>query len=52
MISEFLQKQLGLVTKNQPSIQEISNGRTHGPRTPNKPEYLIRSIATYLEVRW
>ena len=22
-------------------IQEISNGRTHGPRTPKKPEYLI-----------
>ena len=24
-----------------PNFQEISNGRTHGPRTPKKPEYLI-----------
>ena len=25
----------------QQTLQEISNGRTHGPRTPKKPEYLI-----------
>ena len=26
--------------------QEISNGRTHGPRTPKKPEYLL-ALASY-----
>ena len=28
-------------------IQELSN-RTHGPRTPKKPEYLIALLATSL----
>ena len=38
-------KSIALTVKCQKK-QEISNGRTHGPRTPKKPEYLL-ALASY-----
>ena len=35
-----------------PNFQEISNCRTHGPRTPEKTGVSNSSIATYLGVHW